>query len=171
MTPGNGATTMSARTDPDLARWAREQLGEGPSGPAPSFRHLALQRLGDSDFLPPAHLCHALAVVATEGDPPQAVGDAIRARLREGRSQRVEAFARDFFRIPVARREREWLKQKAAVRGYPALEQRLDLLEPGLKLDPAEPNVLEAGVRRLIGEASAMFLLRPFEAAGARAAF
>jgi len=158
-------------TDPDWRAWAREQLELGEAVPSDEARRAFLQRLNDEDFLPPESLPYALTVLEGRAGPPGVNEDAVGAEFGDRRRQRVEEFARTFFQIPIDRRREQWLHWKAECEDDAALTNRLDRLEPGLALDPNGLAPADPNVRKLIQEASKIFVLRPFEAAQARAAF
>ena len=162
---------MPMPTNPDWQAWAREQLDlEETSTPA-NVRRAYMQRLSDEDFMPPAHLPYALAVLEGRAGPPGANEETVWADVGDRQRQRVEEFAQQFFQIPVANRREQWLRLKTDCAKASALVERLNRLEPGLALDPHGLAVADPHVRELIQEASKIFVLRPFEAAQARAAF
>jgi hypothetical protein len=162
---------MPMPTNPDWSAWARKQLDlEEVSAPA-NVRRAYMQRLSDEDFMPPAHLPYAFAILDGHAGTPGANEETAWADVCERQRQRVEEFAHNFFQIPVAGRREQWLKLKTDCAKVPALVNRLDRLEPGLTLDPHGLAVTSSNLRELIQAACEIFVLRPFEAAQARAAF
>ncbi len=163
--------TKPVQTNPDWSAWAREQLHLSESSTSADARQAYLKRLNDEDFLPPAHLPYALAVLEGKAEAPGANEEAVWPEVGDRQRQRVEEFARRYLQIPIDDRIDQWLKLKADCRDVPALADRLDRLEPALPLDPNSLAVADPDVRELMQEASKIFVLRPFEAAQARAAF
>jgi len=162
---------MLDKTNPDWSAWAREQLQLGESFTTDIARQRYMQRLADEDFVPPPHLPYALAVVEGNAGPPGANEEAVWPEIGDRQRQRVEEFARCFFQIPSDERRQQWLKLRAACEGTPALAKRLDRLGPGLALDPDGLAVADPIMRELVQEVCKTFVLRPFDAAQARAAF
>jgi hypothetical protein len=116
-------------------------------------------------------LPYALSVLEGKAGYPGANEEAFVAAIVDRQRQRVEEFARSLFQIPIETRREQWLRLKADCAGVPALTQRLDRLEPGLALDPNGLAIADPNVGELVVEASKIFVLRPIEAAAARAAF
>jgi hypothetical protein len=162
---------MLDKTNPDWSAWAREQLHLGESSTSGDARQRYMQRLADEDFVPPPHLPYALAVVEGNAGPPGANEEAVWSEIGDRQRQRVEEFARCFFQIPSDERRQQWLQLRGACEGTPTLAKRLDRLGPGLALDPDGLAVADPIVRELVQEVCKIFVLRPFDAAQARAAF
>ena len=163
--------TTLLRPDADWAAWAREQLELDESATPAEARQAYLRRLRNEDFLPPAHLPYAHAVLERPDRPPGVNQEYVVAEIEERRRSRVEEFARVFFRIPVEERREQWARLKADCRAEPALVERLNRLEPGLNLEPDKVVISNPRVQELMQEISKIFVLRPYDAALERNAF
>src|SRR5437016_494535 len=122
---------------PDTAwqrRWAAEQLGVEVTASLTEARTALLRRLAESDFVPPPLLPQALAIL--EGRQAKAAErEALREEQERLRSE-VEAFAEQFWTLPVDERRRRWEELLSACAISPALLARVRELKCGLDIGP-----------------------------------
>ncbi|HEY7424971.1 MAG TPA: hypothetical protein VH682_12140 [Gemmataceae bacterium] len=160
--------------DPDRLerrlRWAAEQLGLSPSASPAEVRAAWLKRLPEEDFVPSCELSWALAAMLRrqpESGWETRADEAAFAAEEEQLRGEVEAFAEQFWDVPVGERRRRWEELTDRCPFAPTLRARLRLLESGLAVDPRAPSE-DAQVIELANHVRELFILRPGPRARAR---
>lgn len=150
-----------------VRRWAFQWLGLPTAAAPEAMRTELFERLAEADFLPSAACRVALRLVADPAFTPQ--GPEADEFLLVGERQlhaASEALAGEFFRLPPDERRRRWQELTAWAESYPALQARLQALEPGLDLQDADFACEDSGEAALVEQLRELFVLRR----GARAA-
>ena len=150
--------TKPTETDTELRQWARHQFGLADD--APTDRAALLRQLSEEAFSPPPGMDYAARLLC--GTAENAAFDlGLQEAQRELENQcreEVETFARNFFALPVRLRWSRYEELQARCTSFPALAVRLEMLRPGLNLDPAE---LEGPAGQLAGMLCELFVLAP----------
>ena len=158
--------------------WALEML-EIPAGATTrAVRAAMIAQLEDSEFVPPPVVAEALQVLApysagTAGKgsaqaKPLPPANAVSFHLQRERQLRetVDAFAEQFFSLPVPERQATWSQLIEQAQGFPPIMLRLESLRPGLTV---AREAIESTEHRILAEACLqMFVMRPARRAAAR---
>jgi hypothetical protein len=133
-------------------------------------RRAYFRQVRESDFLPPRSWYHALRVlegkpIPTELDQEWRLEEECRLRAE------VEAFAEEFFRLPVSQRRQRWEALLSRCQGVLALTARLQALKAGLEVEGQGllPDQVFHG--RLVEQLLHAFPLPPLAHAASRQAF
>jgi hypothetical protein len=166
-------TTGTGRDATWLRRWAAEQLSVPETANVAEARTALLRCLPECDFVPPPPWLRAVAILAGR-QLPGAGGRAGEAAVWHEEAQRlrdeVEAFAEQFWTFSIAERRRQWEQLRSTCAGVPALNARLERLERGLDVRPAQPDGDGPLVVELVSGLPQLVVLRPAERANRRRA-
>jgi hypothetical protein len=154
-------------------RWAAEQLEVSANASAEEVRAAWLRRLPADDFVPSSEARYALHTLLH----PQAE-DGWRTKAQEAADEQdeerlrgeVEAFAVQFWEVPLGERRQRWQSLAERCAFAPALRARLRQLEAGLDVNARDLSE-DARVVELAEHVSELFVLRPGPRARARQAF
>lgn len=152
----------NVRPAPDLRPIAADLLGIDPETPAGVAQASLLRRLADHGFAPDPMTVDAVRVLSGQRVAP--FGDlesALRISCEEQRSAEVEAFAAEFFDVPVASRLDRFSAPETACRGHLRLLSRLSGLRPGLTVARPAADAGSPEVRRLVAHVLELFVMPP----------
>lgn len=165
-------TGMSRELPSTWRRWALLQC-DSADQPVEQARGSLLAKLAAADFMPAPDFDCALRVTGVApcdkqpGNPSYV--PAARA-CEELLRAKVDAFAREFFKLPIEARDARFQKLLAACSHTPALAARLEALRPALDLPPALAATESGEVNELLRQARALFVLPRQERASRRLA-
>ncbi len=160
-------TSINDSRDASLRGGACALLGLAADASPDECRRVALAQIDAADYEPTA-AWHAAAEVLfspsadPDGDPrpvpPVALCEEMETQLRD----QIEGFAATMFQLEPAVRLRRWIELRKAAAFSRPLHRRLELLSPGLELDPPAVETLGADRQsQLIRWSLALFPLRP----------
>ena len=121
--------------DATLTRRACERLGLPPDALDATVRATTCRQLLAADFLPDPTLHEAILIAL--GRPVDPAGSLVMADAEAATRRAVEAFAADFFALPVPDRQARWRALWASANDSPRLVARLDRLRAGLTVAPS----------------------------------
>lgn len=125
-------TTGEDRVVADREAWARSTLEIDADATTETVRRTIVERIGQSDFVPPRSWREAITLL---GDRPAPSTDCFDGDRSRELAEEVSLFAENFFALSVEERKQRWLTLRERAEGLPAIEVRLERLGPGLGVD------------------------------------
>lgn len=171
------STAAPSHTEP--ITWALDALGLPPDATTKAVRSAIVEQLEEADLSPPPIVIEVIEILApyAAGDssnpqhrsvipqvrvPPAAFYRHCERQLRE----EVEAFAKQFFELPVSERQATWARLAEQAQPFPAVMLRLQALRPALDLIP--PKIAFEEHQALADVCMQLFVMRPAMRAAAR---
>ncbi len=146
-----GETAAATQT-----RLAFEWLDIPPDATAATVREAVCRKLAAANFMPDPTTHEAILIAM--GRPIPALGSLLAATADDEICCAVEAFAVDFFAIPVAERLVRWEALWVAAAHLPQVAARLDRLRPGLTIDPQAITAADPSVEWLANDLMNLFV-------------
>jgi hypothetical protein len=140
---------------------AADRLGIDRARPVAETRARLLRELRDAGFLPDAATHDALKLFHNRAVHTGALVHDTRLAEEARLHGEVEVFAAGFFGMPVKQRRTRWQELSEACEGYPALEERLEALSPGLNVDRGRFRDRSPAVTLLANDIFTLFILPP----------
>lgn len=139
-----------------LTRRAFEWLDLPAGAPAATVRATICRQLAAADYLPDPTLHEAILTAAGQAVAP--AGSLLAADAEAATRHAVEAFAAEFFAIPVLDRLSRWQALRVAAADDPRVVARLDRLQPGLTIDPQAITAADPKVEWLANDLMNLFV-------------